>query len=165
MPKILVLSVAILAAASFSASTAHATSGAGAIILGFQPSVRASGMGGGGVATHWGGDVPVWSNPGLLGYRTGIRYSNQDAEVASGLADDMGFTDESLTIGLAGVTLLLGREPVAGSYLDMGTQQAINEEGDVIGEFSSWESAERTGVGMPAGVFPRDRSSAGASTT
>jgi hypothetical protein len=33
MPKILILSVAILAAASFSASTAHATYGAGAIIV------------------------------------------------------------------------------------------------------------------------------------
>ena len=52
---------------------------------------------------HWGGDVPVPSNPGLLGYRTGSGIRTRMLEVASGLADDMGFTDESLTIGLAGV--------------------------------------------------------------
>jgi hypothetical protein len=149
MFKVRILCVAILAAACLSASSAYATPpGAGAIILGFQPSARAAGMGGAGVATHWGGDVPVWSNPGLLGYRTGVRYSNLDTKIAPGLADDMSFTDESLTIGLGGVTVLLCRKPVAGSYLDMGTQDAVDEDGNVVGEFSSWESAERIGVGL-----------------
>jgi hypothetical protein len=132
---------------------ARAVVGAGAMVLEFQPSVRAAGMGDGGVATHWGGDTPVWSNPGLLGYRTGLRYSNMDADVGTGFADDMGFTDQTLTFGVGGLGLLYCRGPLDGSDFDMGTQQAIDEDGNITGEFSSWESAERIGVGLQMVYF------------
>jgi hypothetical protein len=142
------VAVVIILVASALPLPARAVPGAGAIVLQFQPSVRAAGMGDGGVATHWGGDTPVWSNPGLLGYRTGLRYSNMDADVATGLADDMSFTDQTLTLGIGGVGLLYCRGPLDGSDLDMGTQQAVDEDGNITGEFSSWESAERIGVGL-----------------
>ena len=125
-----------------------ATSGAGAILLEFNTSVRAEGMGGAGVATHWGGDPGAWANPGLLAYQDGVRYTKLESHLVPQLADDIWLRDERVTFGMGGFGLLLAREPVDGSFLDMGRQEGTDDAGNPTGSFESWMKAEKIGVGV-----------------
>lgn len=148
MPKaiLLLLAAGLLAVVPGPA----AASGAGAIALTFNVSARAEGMGGAGVAGVWGGDTNLWANPALLAFRPGVRYATMHSQLAAGLADDIFIDKQELTLGYAGLGLLYGRSPLDHVYLDMGTQQATDENGDPTGEFASWERSRAWGLGLGA---------------
>ena len=131
-----------------SAVPALAVSGAGAIILEFNTSVRAEGMGGAGVATHWGGDPGDWANPALLAYQEGLRYSDMESHLVPDLADDIMLSNEQVTLGFGGFGIVLGRAPADGTRLDMGQQIATADDGTSLGTFDSWMTAERFGAGV-----------------
>jgi len=133
---------------SLPAPGARAGSGAGGIVLSFNTSARAEGMGGAGVAVPWGGDTDHWANPALLAFRPGIHYLDFRSELAKGLADDIVMTNREMTIGAFGATLLVGRGPVDGKFLDMGFQEATDESGTVTGQFQSYMKSEHLGFGV-----------------
>jgi hypothetical protein len=127
---------------------AHAFPGAGAINMTFNTSARAAGMGGAGVAVAWDTETNHWANPALLAFRPGIHYRSFESKLAEGLADDIFLTNEELTFGAYGVTLLLAKGPVKGNYLDMGMQEGTDENGESTGTFQSYMKSESIGLGV-----------------
>lgn len=143
------LPVAVLLACLMS-SPAAAAPGAGAISLQFNTSARAAGMGETGVATVWGGDANVWANPAMLACRPGLRYGTMHSDLATGLAEGITIDKKELTFGLPGVGLLFADGPIDHVYLDMGTQQGVDEGGNPTGTFSSHMKSQAWGVGVSA---------------
>jgi hypothetical protein len=119
-------------------AAAFAASGAGAIVLSFPVGARYNALGEAGVGLAQ--DVSAtWFNPGGLAFLPDWG-SNTDVQVmhsaiATGLADDMGM------YSLGGAFAGSGGGVFAGSftYLDMGDQDAVDEDGNVTGTFSSNE--------------------------
>lgn len=125
-----------------------AGSGAGAINMTFNTSARFEAMGSAGVGAPWGTDTNHWANPALLAYRPGIHYLGFEAELAKGLADDIELTNQELTFGAYGATLLLATGPIKGNYLDMGTQSGTDENGMDTGSFDSYMESKSWGIGV-----------------
>ena len=125
-----------------------AGSGASAISLSFNTSPRAEGMGGAGVATVWGGDTNLWANPALLAFRPGVRYGTMHSQLAKGLTDDIFIDKKELTLNHAGLGLLYARAPMDHVFLNMGTQQGTDENGNATGEFQSWMRSRSWGLGV-----------------
>ena len=127
---------------------AQASPGGGAINMTFNTSARAAGMGDTGVAVAWDSDTNHWANPALLAFRPGVHYLSFDSQLAVGLADDIFLTNEELTLGAYGITLLLAKGPVDGNFLDMGNQIGVDENGMVTDEFQSYMKSESIGLGV-----------------
>ena len=128
-------------------SAAHALSGSGAISLTFNTSSRAEGMGGAGVAMAWDANTNHWANPALLAFRPGIQYLDFSSNPAGDLDEDILLTSKELTLGAYGVTLLLAGGLADGVYLDMGSQQGTDENGNPTGEFNTYMKSEHWGLG------------------
>jgi hypothetical protein len=132
----------------FTATTARAISGAGAIALQFNTSVRAEGMGGAGIAVPWGGDVNNWANPALLAFRPGVRYDRMESQLVPDLADEIFIHSNQVTVGAYGVGLLFAQGPMDGVFLDMGNQISTNDDGTQGPTFDSWMKAQYHGIGV-----------------
>ncbi|PIV81327.1 hypothetical protein COW53_05010, partial [bacterium CG17_big_fil_post_rev_8_21_14_2_50_64_8] len=96
--------------------------GAGAINMVFNTSARAAGMGDTGVAVPWGLDADHWANPALLAFRPGVHYRSIESQLARG--------------------------PLDGNYLEMGIQQAIDENQQELGDFHAFARTKSWGVGV-----------------
>ncbi len=127
---------------------ASAASGAGAINMSFNTSARANGMGHAGAAVTWDLDTNHWANPALLAFRPGLHYRSFEVKLAEELGDDIWLTNEEMTFGAYGVTLLLAKGPLTGNYLDMGAQQGTDENGDPTGTFHSYMESKSWGLGV-----------------
>jgi hypothetical protein len=119
-------------------SAAFAASGAGAIVLSFPIGARYNALGEAGVGLAQ--DISAtWFNPGGLAFlpdwnaRTDIQIMN--SAIATGLADDMGMYALGAAFAGSGGGVLAG----SFTYLDMGDQDAVDEDGNVTGTFSSNE--------------------------
>jgi hypothetical protein len=128
----------------------QAASGSGAINLNFNTSVRAEGMGGAGVGMAWGTNTNNWANPALLAFRPGVHYTSFESQLAEGLADDIHLTNKEMTLGYFGATFLFAKVFIPGNKLDMGEQQATDENGQLIGTFNSWMETQYYGLGLDA---------------
>jgi hypothetical protein len=147
-PRLIRLAGAVLALALPAAALAQP---GGAQSTFIDPSIASAGMGRTGVAVFWGDDPNDWSNPSLLGYHRGIRYSYGRTQLVPDLADDIFFTSHRFTIGACGIGLSLAGKPIEGLgkfLLDYGESEATDEEGNVIGVFSSFEEVRQFGVGI-----------------
>jgi len=133
---------------SIASTPLAARSGAGAINMVFNTSVRAAGMGDAGVAVTEGFDTNHWANPALLAFRPGVHYTKFESQLALGFAEDIWLNNEEVTLGYGGVTLLWARGPLDGNFLAMGEQMAIDEYGQVIGTFETYNKSESWGVGV-----------------
>jgi hypothetical protein len=116
-----------------------------------DPSITASGMGKTAVAVFWSEEPNDWSNPSLLGYQRGIRYSYGRTQLVPDLADGVFFTSHRIFVGFDGVGFSIAGKPVKGlghMHLDYGVSEATDENGNVIGEFSVFEDIRQFGVGV-----------------
>lgn len=123
----------------------------GAISTFLDPSIAGSGMGRTGVAVFWHEDLNDWSNPALLGYQKGIRYSRGKTQLVPGLAEDVFFTSDRFAVGAWGVGVSMAGKPISGLgqlYLDYGESEATDEEGNIVGTFNSFEEIHQVGVGV-----------------
>jgi len=115
----------------------QAGSGAGAIVLSFPVGARYNGLGEAGAALSQDATA-AWFNPGGMAFlsdRAKIHDINvMYTPLAAGLADDIALT----WLGYAG-PLGSGTFGVSLTYLDMGEQEATDEDGNVTGTFSSYE--------------------------
>ena len=133
------------------AGAALAGSGAGAINLSFPIGARYNGLGEAGTALSQDA-TSMWWNPGGLAFLP-QRPKDHDihfmqSSLAEGLADD-------ISLYWAGYAAPAGSQGAWGvffNYLDMGTQQATDENGQPIGEFSSYMFA----IGADYGVRVTD---------
>ncbi len=139
---------AVLVMMILGAGCALAGTGAGAIIYSFNTSARHEGMGGAGVGSPWGAATNHWANPAQLAYRRGIQWEWFKSQLAEGLADDIVLENSEIIIGFGGVTLLWGRQPANGRYLNMGYQMATDEGGNPIGLFQSYMKSESYGFAL-----------------
>ena len=140
--------VFLISLSILTADMAAAGSGAGAIIYSFNTSARFEGMGSAGVGAPWGGATNHWANPAQLAYRQGIHCEWARSELAEGLADDIVFTNNELIIGYSGISVIWGQWPASGLYLDMGEQQATDENGAPRGFFSSYMKSSSYGIAL-----------------
>lgn len=129
------------------AGPALAISGAGAIALEFNTSVRAEGMGGAGVAVPWGGEVNDWANPALLAFRTGLRYDRMESKLVPDLADDIWIHTQRVTVNAYGLGVMFAHGPMDAAYLEMGEQVITGDDGSTEGTFDSWMRARAYGFG------------------
>ncbi len=138
--------VACLLALTLGGAAQAVGPGAGAVILQFDPSARAGGMGGAGSAVWWGQAPDHWANPALLGYHRGLRYEFARHPLAQGIAPDIHFEAQRLTFGIAGIGLLATgpREYL----LDMGWLQGTDELGQPTESYHSYMVARTWGVGI-----------------
>jgi|GEM_PF-341840 len=140
--------IAILFLVALLPGLSLAASGAGAINMSFNTSARANGMGNAGTAVTWGEDTNHWANSALLAFRPGIQYRSFEAKLAEGLADDIWLTNKELTLGAYGVTVLLAKGPFEGNYLNMGTQEGTDENGNSTGTFESYMKSQSWGLAV-----------------
>ena len=151
---LLLLAPLCLSAASFAADPPPGeVSGEGGIALEFDTSARSAGMGGATVAAPWGEGPGVWANPAMIGFHKGLRYESFESQLVPGFADDIEIHDEHITLGVHGLGFYLGRGPVPGMKLDMGTQPVGGgEPSDTI---EPWMKSESYGIGLSVGDFVR----------
>jgi len=123
-------------------------------------SVRSSGMGGASGAAFWGGDGNLWANPALLGYHEGIHYLWNRTQLVPGLADDVIFSSNRVTVGWGGLGLALGS-----LNLNYGESVQTDDTGNPIGTFDSSEDidmvAAAVSVSQLAAVLDGDGDGAG----
>ncbi|MGE5177723.1 MAG: hypothetical protein ACM3PF_01380 [Bacteroidota bacterium] len=108
-------------------------------------------MGRASVAVFWEDDLNDWSNPAVLGYQRGIRYSYGKTRLVPSLAADVFFKSDRIAIGACGVGVSFAGKPfraLGRLRLDYGVSEATNENGDVVGTFSSYEEIRQIGVGV-----------------
>ncbi|MEN8007287.1 MAG: hypothetical protein ABFS42_09755 [Candidatus Krumholzibacteriota bacterium] len=140
--------LAVLLAVIPGPDPAKAGSGAGGIVFSFNTSARYEGMGSAGVGAPWGGATNHWANPAQLAYRRGLQLEWFRSELAAGLADDIVLENQEFILGVGGVTVLWGRTPASGRYLDMGSQTATDENGQPVGTFHSYMKSESYGLAV-----------------
>ncbi len=140
---LLVISLTILASGAATAGT-----GAGAWLYGINTSARFEGMGSAGVGAPWGAATNLWANPAQLAYRQGFHCEWARSDLALGLADDIVFTNNELIFGYSGITLTWGLWPASGQFLDMGDQQATDENGEPLGMFTSYMKSSSYGLAV-----------------
>ena len=150
--------IAILAVVITTFATATlAGPGAGAIVQAFNTDAASEGMGGGSSSVWWHAAPDPWGNPAMLGYHNGVSYHHMYSQLAAGLADDIEITSDRLTLGWGGFGVMIQAGPVD-TYLDMGTQMATDEEGNVQGTVDSFEESTGLGLGFStAGVLRKLR--------
>lgn len=112
--------------------------------LQIEPDSRAAGMGMTGVAIADNAYAPFWNPAGLAG-QTGTEVSFTHAPWLPALGANLSYEHLTAKYGLGSAGTLGGHL----TYFDLGTQQATNENGDPLGEFSSYELAAGVSYGYP----------------
>jgi len=120
-------------------------SGVQSLLVG--PSIRASGMGRSSAAVFWGGDADYWANPALLGYRDGLRFEHGKTRLVPDLADGVYFRSDRFTIARWGIGIA-ATAPLGRNRLDYGESIATDDEGNVLGSFTSYEEYDDFGIGV-----------------
>ncbi|HEY6572775.1 MAG TPA: hypothetical protein VI198_05600 [Candidatus Eisenbacteria bacterium] len=149
----LILATSIAIALFFAPSTprASAQSISDAQSTFIDPSVDASGMGRAGVSVFWGDHPNGWANPALLGYHRGLRFVYGRTQLVPELSDHVYFTTNEIMVGGGGLGIRMSGKPIealGGLRLDYGRSEATDVDGNVIGEFDSFEEIHDLAVGI-----------------
>ena len=133
MSRFLAACLGILLLAGF-ATSAQAQSEAGGISTLFAPGARADGMGRAFTAVSNDANS-IWWNPGGLAFLRGHDLSMTYSQLVPGLANDVNWSYPTYAQHVEG----WGGLAASVSYLSYGKSDATNENGDVIGQFTSYE--------------------------
>ncbi|MGB3541878.1 PorV/PorQ family protein [Rubrivirga sp.] len=112
--------------------------------LQIEPDSRAAGMGMAGVAVADNAYAPWWNPAGLAG-QEGTEVSFTHAPWLPALGANLSYEHLSAKHGLGSAGTLGGHL----TYFDLGTQIATNDQGQELGEFSSYELALGLSYGYP----------------
>ena len=112
--------------------------------LQIEPDSRASGMGMAGVAVADNAYAPFWNPAGLAGQQ-GTEVSFTHAPWLPALGANLSYEHLSAKHGMGSAGTLGGHL----TYFDLGTQQATDEQGRDLGQFSSYEFALGASYGYP----------------
>ncbi|MGH7490139.1 MAG: hypothetical protein ACREMY_31710, partial [bacterium] len=148
---LLLIDVSLFAPIPWFSTPALAQSESGAQSTLVDPSIRASGMGRAGVAVFWGDDPNGWVNPALYAYHDGIRYIRGKTQLVPDLATGVFFTSDEFTLGYGGLGLSIAGKPfdwLGGYELNYGKSVATDVDGNVVGEFTSYEKIQSIGLGF-----------------
>ena len=118
--------------------------------LDIDASIRSAGMGGACNAVFWGADPNDWANPALLGYHSGLRYSWGKTRLVPGLAPDVFFKTQRITVGSSGVGIgVPGNLNGYGStLLDYGLLQGLDPQGNPAVGPRAFERIRSWGIGV-----------------
>jgi hypothetical protein len=110
-------------------------------------------MGRAGAAVFWGGDPDAWSNPALLGYHQGVRYTWGETQLVPDLADDVYFTTKETTVAAYGLGFSFAGQPgdFGSMRLSYGISEGTDESGNSLGTFEAYEEIDSWGVGLSLG--------------
>ena len=150
MRKTNMLAAVSLAAAIGTAAVVPALAQGTGRSLDIDASIRSAGWGGACNAVFWGGDPNEWANPALLGYHAGIRYSWGKTQLVPGLANDVFFKTEEITIGMGGLGIAVpgNLNGYGSALLDYGRSTRTDNQGNPIGTFRSFERIRSWGMGV-----------------
>ncbi len=112
--------------------------------LQIEPDSRASGMGMTGVAIADNAYAPFWNPAGLAG-QEGTEVSFTHAPWLPALGANLSYEHLSAKHGMGDAGTIGGHF----TYFDLGTQIATNDQGDPLGNFSSYELALGVSYGYP----------------
>lgn len=144
MTRNVIIAACLLLAVSAGAGTVTLPQ-AGATMLKYDPSVRSAGMGWAAGSVHWGGVPGAWSNPGLMAFHEGARYT--ESLTAFGIGEsEFDLHDQAASLGADGFGFEYARSPLEGTALRTNTL-ATAPDGSVLDE-PWWERAERVGAGL-----------------
>ncbi len=140
--------VLLLLMCFLSLQNAFASTEFGCIFLSINPSTVNAGMGyESGVADIWHENAfSVWSNPALSSFQNGLTYStlhDKWLDDVEGI-DDMTFSSRYINIGYEGIGIsfpLSNSDGYTGTSIDYGIQESVDEEGQINGNFHSYEKA------------------------
>lgn len=141
MSRILSACLALVLLAGVAAS-AQAQSEAGGISTLFAPGARADGMGRAFTAVANDANA-IWWNPGGLAFIRGHDISMTYSQLVPGLADDVNWSYPAYAQHVEG----WGGLAASVSYLSYGKSEATDLEGNVTGEFTSYEVVPAIGYG------------------
>lgn len=119
-------------------------------VMDIDGSAISSAMGGASAAVFWSAEPNYWANPALLGYHQGVRYQYARSQLVPGLATDVFLTSDRVTLGAYGAGLEVGR-----TRLDYGVSEIVDESGNALGEFESYEEVGAITVGLSASGLVR----------
>src|SRR6267142_5013280 len=142
MSRFVALCLGLLCILGAYAGTAHAQAEAGAQSLLIAPGARSDGMGRAFVAVANDANA-IWWNPGALAFTTGHDVSTMYTKLVPDLADDVFFSYTSYAQhveGWGGIGFSLG-------YLSYGKSMATDQDGNDLGEFTSYELAPTLAYG------------------
>ena len=112
--------------------------------LQIEPDSRAAGMGMTGVAIADNAYAPFWNPAGLAG-QTGTEVSFTHAPWLPALGANLSYEHLTAKHGLGSLGTVGGHV----TYFDLGTQQATDDQGNPLGEFSSYELSVGASYGYP----------------
>ena len=139
----LALAAALAFLAAAPAPARAVGSEAGAISLTFLPSARGEAMGSLSV-TEANDYAARWSNPGGLAFADRSLVGSMFSQLVPGLADDVYY----LYGGYVMPTKSLGTFQFDVTYLSYGKSQAVSEDQQDLGEFSSYELSPSASIGF-----------------
>src|SRR5438552_2647168 len=93
-------------------------------------SVRAAALGGASNALFWGDEFDHWANPALLGYAHAIHYEHARTRLVPGLAANVFLTSDVITLGGAGLGVVMSGKPLGQVKLDYGPSQGTDDQGN-----------------------------------
>jgi len=128
------------------AASAQAQSEAGGISTLFAPGARADGMGRAFTAVANDANA-IWWNPGGLAFARGHDISLTYSQLVPGLADDVNWSYPSYVQHVEG----WGGLGFSMAYLNYGKSEATDEDGNVTGEFTSYEIVPGIAYGTELG--------------
>jgi len=111
--------------------------------------IRSAGMGGASAGVAW-GDPNVWGNVASLSGVSGFHWEHSSTQLVPGLATDVWLRSNRLLVGADGVGVsLLGVPAIMdGVRLDYGTSTETDQSGNVIGQYSSYETVNGQAVAV-----------------
>lgn len=112
--------------------------------LQIEPDSRAAGMGMTGVAIADNAYAPFWNPAGLAG-QTGTEVSFTHAPWLPALGANLSYEHLTAKHGLGSLGTIGGHV----TYFDLGTQTATDDQGNSLGEFSSYELSVGASYGYP----------------
>ncbi len=107
---------------------------------------------GSGTANIWNtSPLSVWSNPAKLGYHKNFAYGYSDDPWFETLFHDMYHQSSYISYGWNGIGILLPAPSTKshwGTFMDYGEQTMLDEYGNVIGTFESYDACSKFAVGI-----------------
>ena len=105
-----------------------------------------------GTANIWNtSPLSIWSNPAKLGYHNGLAFGYSNDPYFEKIFPDIYHLSSYMSIGWNGIGILLPAPSAKkhwGTFMDYGKQTILDEFGNVIGTFESYDACSKFAIGL-----------------
>lgn len=115
---------------------------------------------GSGAANIWNtSPLSVWSNPAKLRYHNGFAFEQSDDPWFEKVFSDMNYHSSYISYGWKGIGILIPAPSAKnhwGTFMEYGEYDMLDEYGNVIGTYESYDSCSKFAIGIDAIKFLSD---------